>query len=296
MKKILFPFEIGNPIYKEAYVFAVKLARNLVYEVILLNTFGIEADNEITKEKYARQIKEKWFKAYHEISLFNTYYLEEHARVDTELRIVFDHRFIHGFLKDEILKIAGEKEVDYIVLPLSDRREINKRQLEIIRDHVFEKNHVSLFVLPYRSAYRPLKNIIFLVDLKKTSHFKHYLDEVIHIARVFNSTIHFLHISSKEDREKKEAGDEYQLLQRAIEKNSRHIFKRMPGKNFLESVNQYAEEIEADLLVAIKHQHYFLDSIFHRSQTDEISFHAKIPVLIMRETEYKKGVRTHLAS
>ena len=57
MKKILFPFEIDNPVYQEAYIYAVKFARNLNTEVILLNAFSIEADNFITKEKYAMLIK-----------------------------------------------------------------------------------------------------------------------------------------------------------------------------------------------------------------------------------------------
>ena len=129
MKKILFPFEIDNPVYQEAYIYAVKFARNLNTEVILLNAFSIEADNFITKEKYARLIKERWFQAYNEIIKFNNYYLNEHARMDDELQIKFDHRFINGILKDEIREIAKEQDVGFIVLPVSDRKDFNKRQL-----------------------------------------------------------------------------------------------------------------------------------------------------------------------
>ena len=44
MKKILFPFETNQPIYKEAYVYAVKFARNLGAELIMLNVFEIESE------------------------------------------------------------------------------------------------------------------------------------------------------------------------------------------------------------------------------------------------------------
>jgi len=285
MKKILFPFEIGNPIYKEAYVYAVNLARNLYTEVILMNTFSIDADNDITEDKYSRLIKEKWFKAYNEIGIFNAYYLKEHAKTEDDLRIIFDHRFIHGFLKDEIKKAAKEENVGFIVLPLSDRKELNKRQLEIIRDNVFEKNRVSLIVIPFQGVYRPVKNIVFLCDFKKLNHFKLYLDEVIHIASAFDSRIHFLNISGKGISVTQENSDEYLLVKGAIAKNSRHVFKQIISKSFVESVNQYADDIEADMLVAVKHQHYFLDSVFHRSQTDELSFQSKVPVLVIREKE-----------
>lgn len=51
MKKVLFPFEIDRRVYKEAYVYAVTLARNQRAELILLDAFYIEADNRITRCK-----------------------------------------------------------------------------------------------------------------------------------------------------------------------------------------------------------------------------------------------------
>ncbi len=283
MKKILFPFEIDNPIYREAYVFAVKFARNLNTEVILLNSFTVEVDNAITKDKYTRLIRDKWLKAYNEISMYNQYYLEDHARVDSELQIKFDHRFIHGIFKDEIRKIAGEEAVGLIVLPLSNRKEINKRQLEIIRDNIFEKNRVSLLVIPFQGTFSPIRNIVFSTDFKKVNHFSQYLEDVVHFAQAFDSTIHFLHVSSKEHVEVGEENEAYQMIKHTIEKNKRHILKQVSGKNVIESVNQYVGEINADLLVVIKQQHYFLETLFHHSISDDISLNSRIPVLMMRE-------------
>ena len=283
MKKILFPFEIGNPIYRDAYVYAVKLARNLYKEVILLNTFVIEAVDNITEATYSKLIRDNWFRAYNDISKFNKYYLEEHARIDDELKIKFDYRFIHGLFNDEIRKIASEEEVDIIVLPVSDRKETNRRQLEIIRDNLFEKNRVSLLVIPFQEAYRPIKNIVFSIDLKKVKHFGSYLDEVVHYARAFDASIHFINVSPRERSEISEDSKEFQMVMQVIEKNQRHSFKRIVGKDVVESINQYVVDNNADLLAVVKHQHYFLDTLFHRSFSNEISLNSKVPVLVMRE-------------
>ena len=285
MKKILFPFEIDDPVYQEAYIYAVKFARNLNTEVILLNAFSIEADNFITKEKYARLIKEKWFQAYNEIIKFNNYYLNEHVRMDDELQIKFDHRFINGILKDEIREIAKDPDVGFIVLPVSDRKDFNKRQLDIIRDNTFEKNRVSLLVVPFQGSYRPIKNIVFSVDLKKLNYFRQYLDEIIQISKAFDSNVHFLNISRKDKDVFNEDSEEYQMIKRITDKDSRHVFKRASGKDVVESVNQYVDEIDADLLAVVKHQHFFLETLFHRSHTNEISFNSKVPVFVMREQE-----------
>lgn len=285
MKKILFPFELDNPIYKEAYIYAVRFARNLNTEVILLNTFSIEADDDITQEKYAKQIKDNWIRAYNEISKFNKYYLEDHARVDDELRIKFDYRFIHGFLKDEIKNIAREEEVGFIFLPVSEKKETNKRQLEIIRDNIFEKNRASLLVIPSQGSYRPVRNIVFSIDLKRIKNFAYYLEEASHFARAFDANIHFLHIISKDNQSVREDSEEYQMVQKVIEKNSRHLFRQEVSKNVVEAVNRYVEENQADLLAVVKHHHFFLETLFHKSFTNEITLNSKVPVLVMREKE-----------
>jgi nucleotide-binding universal stress UspA family protein len=116
-------------------------------------------------------------------------------------------------------------------------------------------------------------------------HFAQYLEEVIQIARAFDANIHFLHVSQNEKGGINENSEEYQMVKKVIDKTSRHVFKRIFGKNVVESVNQYVDESHADLLAVVKHQHYFLETLFHRSHTNEISFHSKVPVFVMREKE-----------
>jgi nucleotide-binding universal stress UspA family protein len=283
MRKILFPFELDNPIYGEAYIYGIKFARKINAELILLNTFLVEVGNDITAEKYGKLKRDNWFKAYNEISKFNRYYLEDHANTETDLKIKFNHRFVNGFLMDEIKEIAREEEVDLIVLPISDHREFNKRQLKIIRDNVFEKNRTSLLVVPYDCKFRPVRNIVFATDLKKLNIYQQYLRDVVNYAHLFDSNIHFVHISSKEKEEDWDSSNTYRMVMQAIEKNNRHTFKSLHGKKIIDSVNQYVEECEADILVVVKHQHYFLESLLHESVSNEISLNSKVPVLVMRE-------------
>ncbi len=283
MRKILFPFELDNPIYREAYIYGIKFARNINAELILLNVFKVEVGNDITEEKYGKLKKDNWFKAYNEISKFNTYYIEDHARTDTDLKIKFNYRFVNGILIDEIRSIAKEDGVDLIVLPISDSPKFNKTQLNIIRDNIFEKNRASLLIVPFGCEFRPVKDIVFATDLKKLNNYPQYLHDVINYARLFDSNIHFIHISSKEKAEEWDNSDTYRLVMREIEKNKRHSFKSLYGKKILESVAQYVEECHADILVVVKHQHYFLESIFHESVSNEISLNSKVPVLVMRE-------------
>jgi alkanesulfonate monooxygenase SsuD/methylene tetrahydromethanopterin reductase-like flavin-dependent oxidoreductase (luciferase family) len=138
-------------------------------------------------------------------------------------------------------------------------------------------------VVPYGCKFRPVRNIVFATDLKKLNNYQQYLQDVVNYAHLFDSNIHFVHISSKEKEEDWDSSNTYRMVMQAIEKNNRHTFKSLHGKKIIDSVNQYVEECEADLLVVVKHQHYFLESLLHESISNEISLNSKVPVLVMRE-------------
>lgn len=283
MRKILFPFELDNPVYREAYIYGIKFARRINAELILLHVFLVHVGDDITEEKYGKLLRENWFKAYNEISKFNRYFLEQHASTDTDLKVKFNYRFVNGILLDEIKNITREDEVDLIVLPVSDDGDFNNRQMKIIRDNVFEKNRTSLLTVPHGCDFRPVRNIVFATDLKKLHNYQLYIHDVLNYARIFDSNVHFLHVAARGKAEAWESSQTYQLVKQAIEKNPRHLFKSLHGQKILESVNQYAQECEADLLVVVRHQHAFLESIFHESISKGLSLNARVPVLVMRE-------------
>ena len=251
----------------------------------MLNVFKLDVGNDITQEKYDNLKKQSWFHAYNEICNFNKYYLEDHSNLGGDLKVRFNYRFVHGILMEEIRKIARHEEIDLIVLPVSDKKVFNKRQLKIIRDNIYENNRTSVLVVPFQCVFQPIENIVFATDFKLND-FKRYLDDVVHFAKVFDSNIHFLHIAPNEKAEKWESTDTYQVMKRVIENNKRHVSKCLYGKDVVDMVNHYVDEIKADLLIVVKHQHYFLDTVFHESVSDKISFESKIPVLVMREKRY----------
>lgn len=283
MRKILFPFDLDNPIYREAYIHGVKFARKIRAELILLHAFKVEVGNDITEEKYGRLKRDNWFRAYNEISKFNRYYLEEFANIESDLQIRFDHRFVNGVLIAEIKKVAMEEEVDLIVLPLSENREFNKSQMRIIRDNILERNRISLLLIPSSCEFRPVRNIVFATDLKKLFNCQMYFNDVLNYAGLLDSNIHFVHVSSKDKEAKWENSIPYRMVMEACSKTPRHTFTSIHGKKVSEAIGLYVEKCQADLVVVVKHQYHFLESLLHESVSKGISVNSKVPVLVMRE-------------
>ncbi|MGQ1784521.1 MULTISPECIES: hypothetical protein [unclassified Saccharicrinis] len=283
--KILFPFELDNPLYTDCYVYAVKFARNLNAELILLNVFDIELDNNITKEKYNSLVKNNWLCAYNQITRFNKYYIEHHAKTDNDLKIRFDHRYVHGEWLSEIRKILKEETIDLVALPISEDEKQNKKQFKIINDDIFERNNASVLVVPQNCPFKPIGEIVYATDLKKLNYNELYIKDVLSYAKAFDSNIHFIHITKSETAFFPQSIDGYKTIMNAIKKNRKHVFKSFQGKNVIDAIEDYILKSQAGLLVTIKHERFFLDTIFHKSISDELLLKSTIPVLVMREKD-----------
>ncbi len=285
MKKILFPFETNQSIYKEAYVYAVKFARNLGAELIMLNVFEIESDYLLTPKEYKKTIQDKWFKAYQEIIKFNKHYLSNYAKIESELRIKVDYRFLHGNLINEISKIISAEEIDLIVLPEAKHIEPYKEIVKVVWHDVYAKDPVSLLLIPSQCIYHPIKTAAFVAEMRELNHIVRYINTTIRYAKVFDASIHFLHIpQSKKDQlpgERKDINDTIQT----IERSNKHAFKTLIGRDIISMIEEYTEKNNVQLMFVVRHHHYFFESLFHKNLSDEICLKSNIPVLVMKEKE-----------
>lgn len=281
MKKILFPFEINDPIYQEAYLYAVKIARNMNAEMIMLNTF--EIDSNTTKETYDKLIRSKWIAAYNSVIKLNSHYIENSARLDNELKIKFDHRFIRSNQLSCIKDIILNESIDLIVLPLNKHESDNKKQIQIIRDQIFEKVKTALLVIPFNHKYTKISNIIFSTDLKRLNYPAIYLNDTINFAKTFNSNIHFIFVSKDNDSELSDKNDLYKTIIEITKLKPDFKFHKIIDKSISHGINTYAQNNNIDLLIVIKHEKTLWDTLFRKSISEETVQKSNLPVLIMRE-------------
>jgi nucleotide-binding universal stress UspA family protein len=282
MRKILFPFETNQDIYKEAYVYAVKFARNLGAELIMLNVFEIDDEDATTTQKYKKIVRDKYYRAYQEIIKFNKHYLGHYAKPEPELRIKVDYRFVHGNILNELTKIISSEEIDLVVLPEAHQQELYRWIVEVIWHDLAKINPVSLLLIPSHCQYEPIKSTAFVADMKELDHIALYLNDVLRYSKVFDANIHFLHISMGKKTITEEKSD-LEKLTHLIESSHKHVFHTLFGKDVMGLLEEYAEKSNLQLVFVVRHHHYFLDSLFHKDLSDKICLRSRIPVLVMKE-------------
>lgn len=283
MKKILFPFQVGQSQYKEAFIVAVKFARNLNAELILLNAFDIVLDDNITKAYYYKQIKEKWILASNEVAIFTKYYLTKYAKTNDEIKVRFDHRFVYGDEIKEILNVVSSESIDMLVLPFSEVKSENKKSAHIINNDVFTSNSTSLLIIPPKFKFSPIKNIVFATDLKEHFFNELYFNEVLKYAKIFDARIHFLHVDTAGNEAKNHDNKVLKLINDVIGLNKKHIYQSVSSENITKGLINYVETNKMDLISVVKDEETLWSFLFEKSISKEVVETSKVPVLYMVE-------------
>jgi nucleotide-binding universal stress UspA family protein len=53
--------------------------------------------------------------------------------------------------------------------------------------------------------------------------------------------------------------------------------------DFVESINIFAQDVGADLIITVPRRHSFLGGLFRTSHTQKLAYHSHIPVLTVHE-------------
>jgi hypothetical protein len=285
MKKVLFPFEIDREAYKEAYISAVTLARNLKAELILLNAFYIEADNRITRSMYMQLIRNNWFKAYKEIHFFNDYYLRYYASMEPELRLKMDHRFVHGNLVDEFRIIVNRENIDVVVLPATDENESTRRKIKLMRHETLEMNLTSLLITPPETFYKQIQNVLIVYSKKEQNTLFDRVNEIVQNTKISNATIHLVQLSKHGVPGLDQDQEPLRSITKEIQKRNQVEFHKLQDRNQRKEIMGLISDFDLQLLVLSKGQLHSLGNYFHRHIIEEISSISKIPILILKDKE-----------
>ena len=152
---------------------------------------------------------------------------------------------------------------------------------------VIGKTKVPLMVIPFFYEWKKPKML-----LLATNHFEKepaILDFVFELADLYMTQVHVA-VMTDEDDDKADTFLEHTRKTPQYEKMLKEQYKEetltathLYGKEFEETLQQHIEENEIDILAMITYQKEksFWDRTFHPSMTERMSYHTKIPLLVI---------------
>jgi len=198
--------------------------------------------------------------------------LGEHPSIQNNIEI--------GRIEATICNVATEKEIDYILMGTQGENSTLDKYLGSVASNVIKNAPCPVLVIPENSDFEKKLVIGYATELMDADPFEIW--KTIKLFKPFQPEIKCVHFKEKQDnKEDKIKEMEHYFSETAPEINIE--FYSLSVKDKVNDMNDFIIEHNVDILVMYKPNRTYFDSMFHKSYTQKMAKHTKIPLLVIKE-------------
>jgi len=146
---------------------------------------------------------------------------------------------------------------------------------------VIRKTDSPVLLIPENSIYTPITKIGLAADLDSDSEINRYA-LLCEIAQKNNSLISIFNVQREGDEMK--LGETFGKMKASLNFSElQTVFSTIIDTNVVRGIGRFIKENTENVLVMIAHRHNFLERMFGKVHTKEMSYHTKIPLLVLHD-------------
>ncbi|RNL75287.1 universal stress protein [Sinomicrobium pectinilyticum] len=188
----------------------------------------------------------------------------------------------YDFLIDTVRKQVEEKKIDLIVMGTKGASGLKEVILGSNTGAVITKVKCPVLAVPEKVTFHPPREIAFPTDYTITYSAK-VLDTLLSFAEIFRSAVSVLHVVKKEEETLTEVQLENKEFLRDYLQDTPHSFHRLTNKNLGEAIQCFTESRDVDCIAMMAKKLHLTQQILFRPRVAKISYHTKIPFLVLHE-------------
>lgn len=270
MKTIILPTDFST-VADNALSFANSIANRTQSRIILLHTYHAPVLTPMSggyaqaapTEDIERELAEK---LHHQCQNLSRNYPN----------VQYESKLLNGLLVDVLPAYAKEAGADMIVMGTDGAHGLKQLLVGTRSAEILAEAKCPVLIIPAEAHFKGLEQIVFAADLHTEPSADMY--SVIDLARTFQAEISFLYVPINGQTEFSDEDWEKFYQKMAYNKISFHIHQ---GNRIEDSIQTFADKQSADLIVMINHRRRFLDELLVVSQTKQMAYHTKIPLLVL---------------
>jgi nucleotide-binding universal stress UspA family protein len=183
---------------------------------------------------------------------------------------------------DGLEKAARHRRADLIIMGITGRSALAQVFFGSNTLKMAERKVCPVLIVPEKASFSPVKNVMLTSDFKNTLNttpsvpIKDFLDSFhpqLHVVNVDKD--HYISLTDNYEKEKQE------LKQMFADYNPQFYFMRLYDVD--EAINLFAESRNIDLIIVVQKNHSFLEKLLKGSRSKTLSYHSKMPIMVMHE-------------
>ncbi|GGW29420.1 universal stress protein [Arenibacter certesii] len=188
---------------------------------------------------------------------------------------------IHDYFVDAIKREVINRNIDLIVMGCKGITGINEVAIGTNTSDVITKVKCSLLAVPEKACYSTLKEIAFPTDYH-LGYEINVLENLLGIAQINKSALRIVNFSKNKDPLSEEQLTNKEFLADYF-KDLEHDFYYLTGSKLETAIESFAETKEIDMIAMVAKNLNFLQRILFKPAVEEISYHIKLPFLVLHE-------------
>tara|TARA_R110000737_G_scaffold150429_1_gene179778 strand:+ start:155 stop:997 length:843 start_codon:yes stop_codon:yes gene_type:complete len=189
---------------------------------------------------------------------------------------------LYGFLTDHIKTQVKEKKIDLIIMGTKGSTGLKSVSIGSNTGDVITKVPCTVLAVPEHAVYSGIKEIGFPSDFQLTYDHK-ILETLKDILLLKKSALRLLYVSLNNEKLSPIQENNKRILMEHY-KDIECSFHVVTGKKIDESIQCFTESRNLDMLVMVAKNLNFLERILFRPTVEKISYHTKVPFLVIHES------------
>lgn len=203
------------------------------------------------------------------------------ARLPFNTRHNFIPMAVYGLFLETLRNEVKEKGIDVIVMGTKGASGLKKVVLGSNAGDVITKVHCPVLIVPEDAEYHSPKEIAFPTDYN-IFYGVTILDTVLEMARINNSSVRILHVSKKDEKLNEGQKRNKELLEAYFE-GTPHSFHNLTNNKLDSAIQNFVESRDINMITMVAKHLNFFEQILFKPTVEEISYHTKIPFLVLHE-------------
>lgn len=185
-----------------------------------------------------------------------------------------------GAPADTMMKVGVEKKVDFIITGMKGIGKNLKKIFGSTATSLLKNAEIPVIIVPEAAIYCKPEKLVFASDTPIEDH--NIPEQLTSVVDLLKSTLQVVKVIQEDTTERIALPNS--TLTTGDDKNSGlSSFTIIKGRSVTEALSDYIEEQRANVLVMLPHKHAWTERLLKKSETKDMLFHTRIPLMILPE-------------
>ncbi|GAA4899303.1 universal stress protein [Flaviramulus aquimarinus] len=271
--KILIPTDFSQ-LSKIAIQYAIGLSKDFELDLILLHIINTNtpAMARIGSKKLGEAIKTSSERDMNE--------LLKKIKNESSHNLKISAKIIFGVsIEKAVESFALKNNINIICIGTKGATGLKKMIFGSNAAGIIANSSIPVITIPKYAQYKGINNIVYSSDLENL---EEELKLLIPFAKLMNTWINILHIINKQENFDVDLQFQENRL-RTLFSYEKIKTKELENDSIIKGINQYVEDIDADMVAMFTRRTALFEKLFHKSVTKSAAFQTKTPLLTFQK-------------